>query len=113
MGKQQSNAEIGLKIRTFRQQAGLTQEKLAEELGITFQQVQKYEKGVTKVNLVRLQQLAEILRVPISSFFEDSSCHAFQLSEEEKQFIEIFREIKTASHRESVLNIISGLARKK
>lgn len=114
MGKRIDNVEIGKRIRVFRHQAGLTQERLAEELEITFQQVQKYERGVTKVNLERLQQLAEVLRVPISSFFDDEpSCCAFQLSEEEKRLIEAFRGINAQNHRESVVDIVSGLARKK
>ncbi len=72
MGKIIGNIEIGAKIREYRQQA---------------KQVQKYERGVTKVNLVRLQQLSDVLKVPISSFFDDSSCHAYQLSAEEKKLI--------------------------
>jgi transcriptional regulator with XRE-family HTH domain len=51
----------------------LTQEKLAEELGITFQQVQKYERGITKVNLEKLQQLSIVMKIPISAFFLDGS----------------------------------------
>jgi transcriptional regulator with XRE-family HTH domain len=113
MGKIFNNAEIGLKIREFRLQAGYSQEKFAEELEITFQQVQKYERGVTKVNLEKLQQIAKVLKVPVSSFFDDSSCSAYQLSNEEKTLLEAFRRIKTASHRDSVLNIVIGLMRKK
>lgn len=113
MGKIIGTTEIGLKIREFRQQAGFTQERLAEALEITFQQVQKYERGVTKVNLIKLQQIAEVLKVPVSSFFEESSCHAYQLSEDEKTLLEAFRQVKAASLRESVLDIVAGLARKK
>ncbi len=113
MGKIIGNTEIGLKIREFRQQAGFTQERLAEALEITFQQVQKYERGVTKVNLIKLQQIAAVLKVPVSSFFGDSTYCAYQLAEEEKTLIETFRHIKTASLRESVLGVVAGLARKK
>ena len=106
-----SDTQIGSKIREFRLQAGLTQEKLAEELGITFQQVQKYERGVTKVNLVKLQQLAAALKVPISAFFLEGSYSAFQLSDEEKHLLSSFRKIKSADHRNSVLDITDGLAK--
>ncbi len=113
MNKIVDDVGIGRKIREFRLQAGLTQERLAEELEITFQQVQKYERGITKVNLVRLQQLAEAFKIPISSFFDDSSCTAFQLSEYEKTLLTTFREIKSSGHRNSILDIVAGQARKK
>jgi len=51
---------------------GLSQEKLGESLGITFQQVQKYEKGTNRVGASRLQAISSILSVPVSFFFEDA-----------------------------------------
>jgi transcriptional regulator with XRE-family HTH domain len=110
MGNVHNDTQIGSKIREFRLQAGLTQEKLAEELGITFQQVQKYKRGVTKVNLVKLQQLAVVLKIPISAFFQEGSNSAFQLNEEEKQLLHSFRKIKSTDHRNSVLDIVTCLA---
>lgn len=113
MSKVVDSIKIGLKIREFRLQAGFTQERLADELGITFQQVQKYEKGVTKVNLTKLQQLSDILKVPISSFFHDNTHSAFQLSEEEKTLLQAFRKIKSEEHRNSLLCIAGGLGKSK
>lgn len=107
------NTQIGSKIREFRLQAGLTQEKLAEELGITFQQIQKYERGITKVNLAKLQRLAEVLKLPIVAFFENGNYSAFQLTDEEKQLLSSYRKIKSADHRNSVLDIVSGLSKVK
>jgi transcriptional regulator with XRE-family HTH domain len=49
---------------------GMSQEKLGERLGLTFQQVQKYEKGTNRIGASRLQQISEILTVPVSYFFE-------------------------------------------
>ncbi|MBJ6802071.1 helix-turn-helix domain-containing protein [Geomonas propionica] len=111
MSKVLTDIQIGQKIREFRLQAGVTQEKLAEELGITFQQIQKYERGVTKVNLVKLQQLAETLKIPISAFFQDGSHTAFQLNDIEKQVLAAFRKIRSETHKNSVLDIVLGLAR--
>jgi len=51
---------------------GLSQEKLGERLGVTFQQVQKYEKGMNRIGASRLQRIAEILEVPPSFFFEEA-----------------------------------------
>jgi len=51
---------------------GMSQEKLGESLGITFQQVQKYEKGTNRVGASRLQNISAVLNVPVSFFFEDA-----------------------------------------
>lgn len=51
---------------------GMSQEKLGESLGITFQQIQKYEKGTNRVGASRLQAIASIINVPVSFFFEDA-----------------------------------------
>lgn len=51
---------------------GMSQEKLGEALGITFQQIQKYEKGTNRVGASRLQHIATVLKVPVSFFFEDA-----------------------------------------
>jgi transcriptional regulator with XRE-family HTH domain len=51
---------------------GMSQEKLGESLGITFQQIQKYEKGTNRVGASRLQNISAILNVPVSFFFEDA-----------------------------------------
>ena len=63
---------VGTRIRMRRQMISMSQEKLAKKLGITFQQVQKYEKGANRVGASRLQAIASILGVPIAFFFEGS-----------------------------------------
>ena len=65
--------EVGRRVRAFRLEKGLSQEKLGDQLGLTFQQVQKYEKGTNRIGAGRLQRIAEILDVPVTSFFESSS----------------------------------------
>ena len=62
--------EVGRRIRQRRAMLGLSQSKLADELGVTFQQVQKYEKGTNRVGSSRLQSIARFLGVPISYFFD-------------------------------------------
>jgi transcriptional regulator with XRE-family HTH domain len=61
--------EVGLRLRTFRLQKGLSQEKLGDQLGLTFQQVQKYEKGINRIGAGRLQRIADILEIPVADFF--------------------------------------------
>ncbi|QPC86514.1 helix-turn-helix domain-containing protein [Mesorhizobium sp. NBSH29] len=66
---------VGSRIRLRRNIQGMSQEKLGESLGITFQQIQKYEKGTNRVGASRLQAIASILNVPVSFFFEDAPGH--------------------------------------
>ncbi|WP_134496224.1 helix-turn-helix domain-containing protein [Microvirga pakistanensis] len=66
------DAHIGSRVRSRRIKLGMSQEKLAEALGLTFQQVQKYEKGVNRIGASRLLQIATILDVSIEFFFEET-----------------------------------------
>jgi len=63
---------VGMRVRMRRMMLGISQEKLGERLGLTFQQVQKYEKGVNRIGASRLMQMSGILGVPVSFFFEDA-----------------------------------------
>lgn len=67
----QVDAHVGTRVRMRRTLLGLSQEKLGDALGLTFQQVQKYERGVNRIGASRLFQLSLILDVPVSFFFED------------------------------------------
>jgi len=64
------DVHIGQRLRMRRKLAGLSQDQLAERLGITFQQVQKYEKGTNRISASRLFDAARLLSVPVSYFFE-------------------------------------------
>ncbi|CAM5516490.1 hypothetical protein ATER59S_03921 [Aquamicrobium terrae] len=66
------DTHVGSRIRLRRNMLGMSQEKLGESLGITFQQIQKYEKGTNRVGASRLQAIASILGVPVAFFFEDA-----------------------------------------
>ena len=61
---------VGSRVRMRRMMLGMSQEKLGDALSLTFQQVQKYEKGTNRIGASRLQQIANILQVPVSFFFE-------------------------------------------
>ena len=69
---------VGSRLRKRRKMAGISQEKLGEGLGLTFQQIQKYEKGVNRIGASRLQQAADILGVPVSFFFEGGTEEPFE-----------------------------------
>jgi transcriptional regulator with XRE-family HTH domain len=61
---------VGSRVRMRRMMLSMSQEKLGGALGLTFQQVQKYEKGTNRIGASRLQQISHILQVPVSFFFE-------------------------------------------
>ncbi len=63
---------VGSRVRLRRMMLSMSQEKLGEHLGITFQQIQKYEKGTNRIGASRLQHIARVLQVPVSFFFEDA-----------------------------------------
>jgi transcriptional regulator with XRE-family HTH domain len=65
------NKHLGSKLKVRRLALGLTQTKVAKAINVTFQQIQKYEKGTNGVSSIRLLQLSNYLKVPINFFFED------------------------------------------
>ena len=65
------NKHLGNKLKLKRLALGLTQTKVAKAINVTFQQIQKYEKGTNGVSSIRLLQLANYLKVPVNYFFED------------------------------------------
>ena len=73
------NKHLGNKLKLRRLALGLTQTKVAKAINVTFQQIQKYEKGTNGVSSIRLLQLSNYLKVPISYFFEDFSDYAINL----------------------------------
>ena len=66
------DTHVGSRIRLRRNMLGMSQEKLGEQLGITFQQIQKYEKGTNRVGASRVQAIASVLGVPVSYLFQDA-----------------------------------------
>jgi len=103
---------------------GLSQEKLGEQLGITFQQIQKYEKGTNRVGASRLQAISEILDVPVSYFFEeapgarsaegfredDNNFMDFCSSNEGIQLLRAFTNIKDPKVRRKIIDLAKALS---
>src|ERR1700749_2569522 len=73
---------VGSRVRMSRMMLGMSQEKLGNNLGLTFQQVQKYEKGTNRIGASRLQQISHILQVPVSFFFEGAPANTTSPHEE-------------------------------
>ena len=66
------DVHVGSRVRLRRNMLGLSQEKLGEAIGLTFQQVQKYERGANRIGASRLMELSSVLDVPVSFFFDET-----------------------------------------
>ena len=75
------NRHLGSKLRTRRLALGLTQTKVAQAINVTFQQIQKYEKGTNGISSLRVMQLSNFLKVPVVYFFEDFPTNTSEASE--------------------------------
>ena len=78
------NKHLGNKLKLRRLALGLTQTKVAKAINVTFQQIQKYEKGTNGVSSIRLLQLSNYLKVPINYFFEDFSAYLINLEKSQE-----------------------------
>ncbi len=122
-----TDMHVGNRVRDRRQSLGMSQTKLAEAVGLTFQQIQKYEKGANRVGGSRLQQFANILNVPISFFFEggpnapsqrkagaiDPSItylSEFISSKDGLALIKAFMQIKNTKLRRGITNMVEKIA---
>jgi transcriptional regulator with XRE-family HTH domain len=83
------NKHLGNKLKLRRLALGLTQTKVAKAINVTFQQIQKYEKGTNGVSSIRLLQLANNLKVPVNYFFEDFSQYLINLERSKQGHINI------------------------
>lgn len=113
-------------MRWRRRELKLTQEKLGELLNLTFQQVQKYEKGVNRISAGRLFEIASVLGVPITYFYEGAEdfvdhenaqlaedgdeIHAPVMNSEMLELISAFQKIEDMSLRKSLLNTVRAAA---
>tara|TARA_B100000965_G_scaffold152302_1_gene126606 strand:+ start:805 stop:1176 length:372 start_codon:yes stop_codon:yes gene_type:complete len=83
------NKHLGNKLKLRRLALGLTQTKVAKAINVTFQQIQKYEKGTNGVSSIRLLQLSNYLKVPINYFFEDYSEYLLNVERSKEKHMNI------------------------
>ena len=115
---------IGLRLRTRRLMLDMTQSDLAKVIGLTFQQLQKYEKGTNRVSATTLQKLAATMKVPITYFFKGGSCENVADEEVELGFtsflatpdglalVTAFKSIESKSLRRAVVTLVEGMGRR-
>lgn len=108
---------LGALIREMRKAAGMSQMKLAEKIGVSYQQVQKYEKGVSKLSVPRLKQIADVFGVPVISFIEEPKGVSevrlpySGLSDEEAKLLVLFRRLKRKKLREGFIEMMRDIVR--
>ena len=83
------NEHLGSKLKLRRLALGLTQTKVAKAINVTFQQIQKYEKGTNGVSSIRLLQLSNYLKVPINYFFEDFSDYLINIEKSKESPVNV------------------------
>jgi len=119
-----TDRHVGARVRMRRLMLNMTQTELGERLGLTFQQVQKYEKGTNRIGASRLQHIAEILQVPISFFFdgavetgefktiEPKSLYVsdFLASSEGVALVKAYMSIKDAKMRRCIVQLVEQIA---
>lgn len=102
-----TNEEIGFRLKQLREQAGYSQERLAELMGVSKYQLQKYEKGTNMLNTEKLQRAADSLSVPVQEFFIDGK-EVLPITVEEKQLLDSYRAIPDKTIQESILKIATN-----
>jgi transcriptional regulator with XRE-family HTH domain len=122
-----TDKHVGSRVRMRRLMLKMSQEKLAEQLGITFQQVQKYEKGTNRISASRLQQISQILDVPVPFFFEQApNCagrgrmsgevpsaayiNDFLASADGLTLVKAFTRINDKALRRSIVRLVEGIS---
>lgn len=111
--------DLGSLIRQMRKSAGMSQMKLADKLGVSYQQVQKYEKGASKLSVPRLLQIADIFSVPVTAFIEQnraakaaqSSAAYSNLSDDEIKLIMYYRRLKRKKLKENFMGILKDIVK--
>ncbi|WP_303831577.1 helix-turn-helix domain-containing protein [Asticcacaulis taihuensis] len=119
------DAYVGARLRIRRKSLGLSQQALADALGLTFQQVQKYERAGNRVSASKLHEMAKVLKVPVAYFFEgfeendgtnlttsatEQSVNAFLVTTEGLDLARLFPRIASGRIRRKILELVRALA---
>lgn len=117
---------VGARVRMRRKFLGMSQEGLAETIDLTFQQVQKYERGSNRISASKLYEISKALKAPVAYFFEgygkgeavegfsesesEQFVHGFLMTTEGIELAEAFPRIRNAKHRRKILDLVRALA---
>jgi transcriptional regulator with XRE-family HTH domain len=124
-----THKEIGTEIKRIRKDLGMSQIKLAEEVGVSFQQIQKYEKGVNKISMEMIQRIAMALGISVNTFFQKEKTlivseppgkyyskrksltgeTSLPLNLEETALLQLFRKVESKKIREGLIKQLKGI----
>lgn len=110
---------IGALIKDMRRAAGMSQMKLAEKIGVSYQQIQKYEKGASQLNIPRLFQMADAFGVPAGTFLINGEAAEVaqvkpqysSLSEDEAKLVMLFRRLRRKKLRDGFVDMLRDIVR--
>lgn len=111
MAMVRTSKEIGFRLKQLREQAGVSQEKMAELVGVSRGQLQKYESGKNMMNTEKLQLAANVLSVPVQEFFVDGGDNVLPLAVSEKMLVDCYRAITSKEIQASILKITANATR--
>jgi len=113
---------VGIRMRLRRNLLHVSQEKLGEKIGVTFQQIQKYEKGLNRIGASRLKIIADALQTDVSYFFSDSKGEVGKIAEPDTKFMDFcsssegvqlmqaFQKINNSPIRKKIIDLVSCIA---
>ena len=111
---QQIDRHVGQRIRERRVMMGLTQQQLADLIGVTYQQAHKYERGINRVSAGRLYEISQVLSVPVSFFYDGvEQATQPQIGERQRMCLELarnFSQINDVKHQEALTHLARALA---
>jgi transcriptional regulator with XRE-family HTH domain len=115
--------DVGQRIKLQRQARRMSQENLGDALGVTFQQIQKYEKGVNRVGAGRLTKIADALNVPVSAFFGSTGTHGQEGATimplehltvpGAQRLVEAYARIQRSDLRQAIVKLVEKMGREK
>ncbi len=115
---QKEHTGTGQFIKELRRSKGLTQIELSEMIGVSYQQVQKYEKGMDNISVKRLKQVAKALNVPVTLFFPSEREMVAEtpglygkMADDEYLFLQLFRSLRDKKIKKAVLEFLKQIAK--
>jgi transcriptional regulator with XRE-family HTH domain len=126
-GAHPTDTHVGQRVRMRRLMLGMSQSNIADALGVTFQQLQKYEKGVNRISASRLQQIAHVFQVPVTFFFEGAPnvpgeeraqadapfpkfVSDYLVTSDGLNLTKAFKQIRDPKLRRSIVNLVEQIA---
>jgi transcriptional regulator with XRE-family HTH domain len=116
--KKDKRKTAGQLVKEFRRGKRMSQMELAERIGVSYQQVQKYEKGTNRISVDRLQQIANALDVPIKEFFSsekwmvsETQAAYGKVSDDEQRLLHLFRSIKDKKTKRTLLELVKTMSK--